>query len=148
MPGGGTSRSSCPAVSWSVVGFAAGDGDRDEHQCLWGAAGVGSLNVHLNRHHVMPWRPEPGQILVTRSTDPGWTPLFSIVSGLVLEIGGQLSHGAIVAREYGLPAVVNVPEATSRIAEGQMIVVDGSAGEVFLEDGEHRHGGEEGKSST
>ena len=80
-------------------------------------------------------RVEPGQILVTRATDPGWTPLFSIVSGLVLEVGGQLSHGAIVAREYGLPAVVNVPEATSRIRDGQVVVVDGAAGQVFLEDG-------------
>jgi pyruvate,water dikinase len=79
-------------------------------------------------------RVQPGQILVTRSTDPGWTPLFSIVGGLVLEIGGQLSHGAIVAREYGLPAVVNVPEATTRIQDGQTIVVDGSTGEVYLED--------------
>ncbi|MGD8857877.1 MAG: PEP-utilizing enzyme, partial [Chloroflexota bacterium] len=79
-------------------------------------------------------RVQPGQILVTRSTDPGWTPLFSIVGGLVLEIGGQLSHGAIVAREYGLPAVVNVPEATTRIQDGQTIVVDGSTGEVYLKD--------------
>ncbi len=75
---------------------------------------------------------EPGTILVTRATDPGWTPVFSIISGLVLEIGGQLSHGAIVAREYGLPAVVNVPEATRRIGDGQFIVVDGSRGEVKL----------------
>ncbi|UCG24836.1 MAG: hypothetical protein JSW55_02220 [Chloroflexota bacterium] len=79
-------------------------------------------------------RVEAGQILVTRSTDPGWTPLFSIVDGLVLEVGGQLSHGAIVAREYGLPAVVNVPEATSRIWDGQVVIVDGAAGEVFLEE--------------
>ena len=83
-------------------------------------------------------RVEAGQILVTRSTDPGWTPLFSIVDGLVLEVGGQLSHGAIVAREYGLPAVVNVPEATSRIQDGQVVIVDGSAGEVFLADGEEQ----------
>ena len=75
---------------------------------------------------------EPGQILVTRSTDPGWTPVFSIVDGLVLEIGGQLSHGAIVAREYGLPAVINVSGATTRIEDGQEIVVDGSKGVVYI----------------
>ena len=80
-------------------------------------------------------RVEPGQILVTRATDPGWTPLFSIVGGLVLEVGGQLSHGAIVAREYGLPAVVNVPGATTRIQDGQTIGVDGSAGLVYWQDG-------------
>lgn len=78
-------------------------------------------------------RVQPGQVLVTRSTDPGWTPLFSIVGGLVLEVGGQLSHGAIVAREYGLPAVVNVPDATTLIQDGQTIVVDGSAGQIYLE---------------
>ena len=80
---------------------------------------------------------EPGSILVTRATDPGWTPVFSVIGGLVLEIGGQLSHGAIVAREYGLPAVVNVPGATERIADGQRIRVDGTAGRVYLaqEDG-------------
>jgi phosphoenolpyruvate synthase/pyruvate phosphate dikinase len=75
---------------------------------------------------------EPGTILVTRATDPGWTPVFSIISGLVLEIGGQLSHGAIVAREYGLPAVVNVPGATRRIGDGQFVIVDGGSGEVKL----------------
>lgn len=73
---------------------------------------------------------QAGDILVTRSTDPGWTPVFALISGVVLEIGGQLSHGAIVAREYGLPAVVNVAGATRRIADGETITVDGGAGVV------------------
>ena len=73
---------------------------------------------------------QPGDILVTRATDPGWTPVFALISGVVLEIGGQLSHGAIVAREYGLPAVVNVAGATRRIADGEKITVDGSTGVV------------------
>ncbi len=73
----------------------------------------------------------PGEILVTRATDPGWTPVFSLIGGIVLEVGGQLSHGAIVAREYGLPAVVNVLGATRRIQTGQRITVDGTAGKVF-----------------
>lgn len=77
---------------------------------------------------------EAGDILVTRATDPGWTPVFSIIGGAVLEIGGALSHGAIVAREFGLPAVVNVPQATQRIRNGQMIQVDGGSGEVLLLD--------------
>jgi phosphohistidine swiveling domain-containing protein len=77
-------------------------------------------------------RLEPGDILVTRATDPGWTPVFSIIGGAVLEIGGALSHGAIVAREYGLPAVVNAPQATQRIKDGQRIQVDGSRGQVLL----------------
>jgi pyruvate,water dikinase len=77
-------------------------------------------------------RLRPGEILVTRATDPGWTPVFSVIGGLVLEVGGTLSHGAIVAREYGLPAVVNVPDATRRIRDGQTVTVDGSEGIVKI----------------
>jgi pyruvate,water dikinase len=74
----------------------------------------------------------PGEILVTRATDPGWTPVFPLVSGLVLETGGLLSHGAIIAREYGIPAVINVPGALSSIQNGQLIEVDGTNGRVYL----------------
>jgi pyruvate,water dikinase len=74
----------------------------------------------------------PGDILVTRAADPGWTPVFTLVGGLVLEVGGQLSHAAIVARECGLPAVVNVPAATRQIREGQELFVDGTRGEIHL----------------
>ena len=73
---------------------------------------------------------EPGEILVAPSTDPGWTPLFLTAGGLVMEMGGANSHGAVVAREYGIPAVVGVPDATARIATGQRITVDGAAGTV------------------
>jgi pyruvate,water dikinase len=75
---------------------------------------------------------EPGEILVAPSTDPGWTPLFLTAGGLVMEMGGAISHGAVVAREYGIPAVVGVPGATERIITGQQITVDGSAGTVLL----------------
>jgi rifampicin phosphotransferase len=75
-------------------------------------------------------RLEPGEILVAPSTDPGWTPLFLTAGGLVMEMGGAMSHGAVVAREYGIPAVVGVPDATERITTGQRITVDGSAGTV------------------
>ena len=74
----------------------------------------------------------PGQILVTPSIDPGLTPLFLTAAGLVTEVGGVLSHGATVAREYGLPAVVGVPHATSIIRNGQQITVDGFTGLVHL----------------
>lgn len=77
-------------------------------------------------------RLEPGEILVAPSTDPGWTPLFLTASGLVMEMGGANSHGAVVAREYGLPAVVGVPDATGRIATGQRITIDGAAGTVTV----------------
>ena len=75
---------------------------------------------------------EPGEILVAPSTDPGWTPLFLTAGGLVMEMGGMMSHGAVVAREYGIPAVVGVPDATTRIATGDMIIVDGSTGVVAV----------------
>lgn len=73
---------------------------------------------------------EPGEILVAPSTDPGWTPLFLTAGGLVMEMGGPNSHGAVVAREYGIPAVVGVPDATSLIRTGQAVQVDGAAGTV------------------
>jgi rifampicin phosphotransferase len=78
-------------------------------------------------------RLEPGEILVAPSTDPGWTPLFLTAGALVMEMGGMMSHGAVVAREYGIPAVVGVAGATERIATGQRVTVDGAAGTVALD---------------
>ena len=75
-------------------------------------------------------RLQPGEILVAPSTDPGWTPLFLLAAGLVMETGGYLSHGAIVAREYGIPAVLNVASATSCIPDGSTVALDGGAGTV------------------
>ncbi len=75
-------------------------------------------------------RLEPGEILVAPSTDPGWTPLFLTAGALVMEMGGVISHGAVVAREYGIPAVVGVPDATTRLRTGQRVTVDGAAGTV------------------
>ncbi|HSR14685.1 MAG TPA: PEP-utilizing enzyme, partial [Gemmatimonadales bacterium] len=69
-------------------------------------------------------------ILVARSTDPSWTPLFMVAGGIVLEEGGPLSHAAIVARELGLPAVLKVAGATTLIRDGEEISVDGTAGIV------------------
>jgi pyruvate,water dikinase len=77
---------------------------------------------------------EPGDVLVCPSSDPAWTPLFAVASGLVTEVGGRLTHGALVAREYGLPAVVSVRGATTRLQEGQRVRVDGSRGTVELLD--------------
>jgi pyruvate,water dikinase len=71
-------------------------------------------------------------ILVVPFTDVGWTPLLAGIGGIVAETGGQLSHTAIVAREYGLPAVVSVKHATQLLREGQLIVVDGGLGCVYL----------------
>ncbi len=73
---------------------------------------------------------EEGDILVTSFTDPSWTPLFVSVKGLVTEVGGLMTHGAIIAREYGLPAVVSVEKATQLIKDGQRIRVNGTEGYV------------------
>ncbi|MFI7614880.1 PEP/pyruvate-binding domain-containing protein [Nonomuraea terrae] len=78
---------------------------------------------------------EPGEILVCPSTDPGWTPLFLTAGGLVMEMGGAMSHGAVVAREYGIPAVVGVADATHRVTTGERITVNGAAGTVVHEAG-------------
>ncbi len=75
---------------------------------------------------------EPGEILVAPSTDPGWTPLFLTAGGLVMEMGGANSHGAVVAREYGIPAVVGVPDATLLITTGQQITIQGTTGHIDL----------------
>ena len=73
-----------------------------------------------------------GDILVTAYTDPSWSPLFVGIAGLVTEVGGLMTHGAVIAREYGLPAVVGVERATSIIRDGQRIRVDGTNGFVEI----------------
>jgi pyruvate,water dikinase len=75
---------------------------------------------------------EPGDILVTAYTDPSWTPLFVAIAGLVTEVGGLMTHGAVIAREYGLPAVVGVEHATRLIRDGQRIRVHGTNGYVEI----------------
>jgi len=73
-----------------------------------------------------------GDVLVAPITTPAWTPLFTLASAIVTDIGGPLSHSSIVAREYGIPAVLGTAFATRRIQSGQMITVDGTAGTVIL----------------
>jgi pyruvate,water dikinase len=75
---------------------------------------------------------EPGDILVTTFTDPSWTPLFVAITGLVTEVGGLMTHGAVIAREYGVPAVVGVEHATLLIRDGQRIRVNGTDGYVEI----------------
>ena len=76
----------------------------------------------------------PGDILVTVHTDPSWSPLFVAAAGLVTEVGGAMTHGAVIAREYGLPAVVGVGRATELIRDGQRITVNGTDGYVEPQD--------------
>jgi pyruvate,water dikinase len=75
---------------------------------------------------------QPGEILVASITTPAWTPLFVLAAGIVTDVGGPLSLGSIVAREYGIPAVLGTGTATKRLHSGQRITVDGSSGTVLL----------------
>jgi rifampicin phosphotransferase len=74
----------------------------------------------------------PGDILVAGTTTPAWTPLFAMASAVVTDVGGPLSHGSIVAREYGIPAVMGTGMATKRIQNGETITVDGTQGIVTI----------------
>ena len=74
----------------------------------------------------------PGEILVCPGTDPAWTPLFMVAGGLITEVGGMMTHGSVVAREYGIPAVVGVHQATTRLRDGQRIRVDGTTGKIVI----------------
>ncbi|HEV2123336.1 MAG TPA: PEP-utilizing enzyme, partial [Chloroflexota bacterium] len=98
------------------IGVAAGRAD--------GAARV----IHNPREG---HRLQKGEVLVAPTTDPGWTPLFLRASALVMETGGYLSHGAIVAREYGIPAVANVPGVLDEVHDGDQLTVDGDRGQVL-----------------
>ena len=77
---------------------------------------------------------KPGDVLVAPLTTPAWTPLFAWAAAIVTDVGGPLSHGSIVAREYGIPAVLGTSTATKRIRTGQVITVDGSAGVVTFQE--------------
>jgi pyruvate,water dikinase len=74
----------------------------------------------------------PNTIIVVPYTDAGWAPILAQAAGLVAEVGGRLSHGAIVAREYKIPAVMNITNATQQFQDGQIVRIDGRAGTVEL----------------
>lgn len=92
--------------------------------------GIARGRARILRHPAEGTRLQVGEILVAPSTDPGWTPLFLKAGGLVVETGGYLSHGAIVAREFALPAVVNLPGILGALADGELLEVDGQRGTV------------------
>ena len=75
-----------------------------------------------------------GDVLVTRQTDPGWAPVFGLISGLVIERGGMLSHGAIIAREFGLPCIVGVKDATRRVPHGAHLHLDADRGTCAIDE--------------
>lgn len=92
--------------------------------------GIARGRVRVARSLDEASRLQPGEVLVAKATDPAWTPYFPSASGLVTELGGLLSHAAVVAREYGLPAVANVADATRELRDGDEVAVDGDAGTV------------------
>jgi pyruvate,water dikinase len=114
------------------IGAALSVDAADTYTGVGVSAGVakGRARVLLKPSDIQP--SERDYILVCPSTDPAWTPLFLHAAGLVMERGGLLSHGAVVAREYGVPAVVNIPNATQKIADGQTLQIDGSQGTVSI----------------
>ena len=75
---------------------------------------------------------ELGDILVTRQTDPGWVVVFPLISGLIVERGGMLSHGAIVSREFGIPAIVGVENASLKIKDNDLIILNADTGEITI----------------
>ncbi|MEV0296906.1 aminotransferase class III-fold pyridoxal phosphate-dependent enzyme [Nocardia sp. NPDC050710] len=108
-----------------------GDGDLTGLGCSPGVA-EGTARVITALSDIDQLR--EGDILVTRFTDPGWTPALGLVAAVVTEVGGMLSHAAVIGREYGIPAVLNVAGATSAVRSGQRIRVDGSAGVISVLD--------------
>ena len=100
---------------------------------LAGSPGVATGRVRLVRHPSEAGNLLPGEVLVAPFTDVGWTPLFLVASAVVTELGGPLSHSCVVAREYGVPAVVNVKDAVRMLSDGQLVTVDGDRGVVVVE---------------
>ncbi|WP_006524711.1 PEP-utilizing enzyme [Desulfoscipio gibsoniae] len=92
------------------------------------ATGKVTGTARLIHHPDEGSRLNPGEVLVAPSTDPSWTPLFIKVAALIMETGGSLSHGAIVAREFGIPAVINVSGVMKVIKDSQTVPVDGEEG--------------------
>ena len=117
------------AAGGAVAGRGGADGSPVTGVAVGGGEITGRARVVLD-----PATAElsPGEILVCRSTDPGWVALFHLAGGVVVDTGGQMSHGAIVARELGLPCVTGTEDGTRRLRTGDLIRVDGAAGRVEL----------------
>jgi pyruvate,water dikinase len=125
-----------PAPPDTFVGFpppvAPPDPDASELHGLGACAGrvVGMVRLVNDPADVSDFR--PGEILLAQQTDVGWSPLFLVAGGVITELGGPLSHASIVAREFGIPAVVNVKRATSVLRTGDRVELDGEHGTVRL----------------
>jgi pyruvate,water dikinase len=121
-----------PALDESAPPGGLQDHDAKELRGNGASAGVARGPARVLMSLTKADRLRPGDVLVARTTMPAWTPLFAAASAVVTETGGVLSHAAVVAREYGIPAVLNVTEATRRVRDGQLVEVDGSRGIVRI----------------
>jgi phosphohistidine swiveling domain-containing protein len=119
---------------WSHKGIATvARADKGEHMVgITGSPGIVQGRARIVRDPGHPGELGPGDIMVAPLTDPAWTPLFMAVDGVVVNVGGQISHAIIVSRELGLPCVVSVKDATERIPEGALIEVNGTSGTVTI----------------
>jgi phosphohistidine swiveling domain-containing protein len=106
------------------------NGDANKVKGLPGSAGVARGTARVIHSLAEAGKLQPGDVLVTESTEPPWTPLFATAAAIVTDTGGVLSHSAVVAREYRIPAVVGTGHATSTFQDGQLLEVDGNAGTV------------------
>jgi rifampicin phosphotransferase len=122
--------SSWPRRDASYTTGSGGTGQR--WQGIGVSPGVARGAVRVVRNPSDPSALEPGDVLVAPITDPAWTPLFLVASAVVVEVGANMSHAAIVARELGIPAVVSVAGAAELVAEGTLVEVDGTAGSVAV----------------
>jgi len=126
-------RTSVPRVITStgetIIAVNEGDGD---NACMGipASAGVYEGVVKILKRPNEGSRLKQGEVLVTMSTDPSWTPLFLKIGGLIMDAGSTMSHGAVVAREYGVPAVVGVGNATSILKDGQKVKINGESGAI------------------
>jgi pyruvate,water dikinase len=112
---------------------AAADVPQDELRGTPASRGVVTGAARIIHNPEEGARLRPGDIMICVMSTPAWTPLFAIVAGIITETGGALSHPAITAREYGIPAVVAVKDAIARIGEGQVVTIDGGTGSITLQ---------------
>lgn len=125
LPGTGPVMDSGPVVNSVLLPAATLDGTPGSHGVVTAPARIVSgLSAFSDV--------KPGEVVICSFTDPSWTPLFSIAAGVITEVGGALSHAAIVAREYGIPAVLGVTSVRVRIANGDLITIDGTAGTITM----------------
>jgi rifampicin phosphotransferase len=119
-----------PLEDWALLGSAPTPPPTDELRGVAGSSGIAKGRVRVVLDPYRGESPSVGEILVAPITDPGWTPMFVPAAGVVVEVGGELSHAVIVARELGIPAVVAASGACSALHDGDIVEVDGSRGVV------------------